>query len=214
MSRAVMFRRLSTLRRDRSGVALIEFAYTLPFMLLLSLSGAELTNYITTRMRVSQLALQVVDNAARIGRGTQLQAKQINEGDINDLFIGAALQSGTLDIANNGRIILSSLENDPANAGKYRIRWQRCTGAKVEHASTFGDEGDANLDGIGPVGRQATVTDNNATMFVQIFYEYQPLIETEFAPDSLMMEYAAMMVRDRRDLSQVYPVSGLTPSTC
>src|SRR4051794_9035519 len=98
------------LGRDTSGVALIEFALTLPVLLVLSLTGAELTNYITTKMRISQIALHLADNAARIGAGTQLSLKTITEADINDLFVGANLQSGELGLQTNGRIILSSLE--------------------------------------------------------------------------------------------------------
>ncbi len=44
---------------DSSGLAMIEFAASLPFILLISLTGAELTNYATTKMRVSQVALQL-----------------------------------------------------------------------------------------------------------------------------------------------------------
>src|ERR1044072_9864988 len=80
-------------RRDTSGVALLEFALTLPVLLLLSLTGAELTNYITTKMRISQISLHLADNAARIGSGSQLALKTISESDINDLFTGANMQS-------------------------------------------------------------------------------------------------------------------------
>ena len=49
------------LRQDTSGLALLEFAFILPVVLTMSLTGAELTNYITTKMRVGQLALQLAD---------------------------------------------------------------------------------------------------------------------------------------------------------
>ena len=64
--------RLRTLWRDRSGLALLEFAFLVPILITLSLTGAELTNYITTKMRISQLALRLADDAARIGTGTPL----------------------------------------------------------------------------------------------------------------------------------------------
>lgn len=202
------------LRGNTSGLALIEFAYGLPFFLLFTLTGAELTHYITTRMRVSQLALHIADNAARIGAGTQLQAKRITEQDINDLLIGAQLQSGGLNLSRNGRVILSSLEDDPAHTGKYRIRWQRCYGSKVSHASTYGAAGADNLAGMGPAGRQAVVADSNATMFVELYFEYTPLITTGIHPDPHMVEIASMMVRDRRDLTQVYNTENAPQALC
>jgi len=201
-------------RRDTSGVALLEFALTLPILLLLSLTGAELTNYITTKMRVSQISLHLADNAARIGSGSQLALKTISESDINDLFIGANMQSGELALQTNGRIILSSVEEDSAHTGKYKIGWQRCYGSKTSHGSTYGVAGANNLTGVGPTGRQVTAPSGGAAMFVEVYYEYQPLVKTSLAPANNFIEIASMMVRDRRDLTQVYAVSGVTASTC
>jgi Flp pilus assembly protein TadG len=201
-------------RRDTSGVALLEFALTLPVLLLLSLTGAELTNYITTKMRISQISLHLADNAARIGSGSQLALKTISESDINDLFTGANMQSGELALQTNGRIILSSVEVDSAHTGKYKIAWQRCYGAKTTHASTYGVAGANNLTGVGPAGRQTVAPADGAAMFVEVYYVYQPLVKSSLAPSANMTEIASMMVRDRRDLTQVYPVSGVTASTC
>lgn len=207
-----------SLRADTSGLALLEFAFSLPILLLLSLTGAELTNYIITRMRISQLALHLADNAARIGTGSQLQAKTINEADINDLLTGAGLQAGELDLFTRGRVILSSLEPDPDNSGKYRIRWQRCRGAKTTQVSSYGGAGTANINGMGKPGRLATAPANGATMYVEVYYEYKPIFQAALAPNGNFREEASMMVRDRRDTTGgtngIYQVSGVTASSC
>lgn len=220
-------RMLRRFRDDRSGVALLEFAFSLPIVLTLSLTGAELTNYIITKMRVSQIALHLADNAARIGSGTQLQAKTISEADINDLLTGADMQSGELKLFTNGRVTISSIEPDPSNAGKSRIRWQRCQGDKTGMSSTKGVQGDRNLAGVGPANRQVSAPDNGVTMFVEVRYQYTPLIKTSLSPTSEINEIASMMVRDRRDTSDdssagnaaghprgIYKVSGVNPSLC
>ena len=206
--------RLRALRHDTSGVAMLEFAFSLPIVLVMGLTGAELTNYITTRMRVAQIALHLADNAARIGTGSQLAAKTITETDINDLFIGANLQSGEMALKTRGRVILSDLETDPDNTGKYRIRWQRCYGDKTSRASTYGTAGQNNLNGIGPAGRQAIAPPNGATMFVEVYYEYQPLVKTSLSPSTTMVETASMMVRDTRDLTRIYNTANATISSC
>lgn len=207
-----------SLRADTSGLALLEFAFSLPILLLLSLTGAEITNYIITRMRISQLALHLADNAARIGTGSQLQAKTINEADINDLLTGAGLQGGELELFTRGRVILSSLEPDPANAGKYRIRWQRCRGAKTAQVSSYGAVGTVNINGMGKTGRLAIAPADGATMYVEVYYEYQPIFQAALAPNGNFREEASMMVRDRRDTTGgtdgVYPVNGVTASGC
>lgn len=220
---AVFPRLLHRLRADASGLAMLEFAFTLPILLTLSLTGAELTNYITTKMRISQIALHLADNAARIGSGSQLAAKQITEADINDLLTGAGLQAGELDLYTHGRVIISSLEPmaSPNTTGKFRIRWQRCRGNKVNYKPRYGEVGKSNgtnMDGMGPAGRQALVTENGVTMFVEVYYDYQPLVNMSLAPSTTLEDIASMLVRDRRDTTGgsngIYPVTGVSASTC
>jgi hypothetical protein len=228
--------RLRALARDTGGVALLEFAFSLPIVLTMSLTGAELTNYIITKMRISQIALHLADNAARIGSGSQLQAKTISEADINDLFTGAELQSGELDLLAHGRVILSSIEPvaSPNTTSRYQVRWQRCFGNRTSYVPQYPRAGQTptNMTGMGPAGREAVAPDNGATMFVEVYYEYQPLVQTSLSPSSNMTEIASMMVRDRRDLSDdstlangnpnpsalhpkgVYKVTGVTASSC
>lgn len=196
------FRGARALARDTSGLALLEFAFTLPIVLLMTLGGAELASYTTTRMRVSQLALHIADNAARMGDGPQMAAKTITETDITDIFIGGHLQSGGLNLKGRGRVILSDLEPtaNPNTDGTYKIGWQRCYGDKV-HASSYGKAGDTGLAGIGPPEQLVTAQDDNATMFVEVYYEYKPLVATGYAPSLTMTEVASMPVRDRRNLT-------------
>ena len=210
---------LRRLRRDARGLALTEFALMLPIFIILMITGAEITNYTVVRMRVSQLALHIADNAARMGNGTMVQQKTINEADILDVFAGADLQAAALDLKTRGRVILSDLEPQaiPNTNDRYRIRWQRCYGTRA-HASTWGSAGEQNKVGMGPIGHLSKAQDNNATMFVEIFYVYKPLVWPALAPSPEMTEFASMSVRDRRDLTGgnngVYPVSGVTPASC
>jgi Flp pilus assembly pilin Flp len=212
-----MMATLKRLRRDTGGVALMEFAFIFPVVIVLAMTGSELTNYIITRMRISQIALHIADNAARMGKGSLLSAKTISEADINDVFIGAQMQSGEIDVKKNGRIILSDLEPvaNPNPTNKYKIVWQRCYGDKTTRASTYGTAGQTDLDGIGPTNQKVTATDDNATMFVEVYYVYRPLIGLgTLSPSTTMAEIASMSVRDRRDLSRIYNSEGATVSSC
>jgi hypothetical protein len=203
--------------RERRALALMEFAIGLPVFLALTLTGAEMTNYIITRMRISQIALQLADNAARMGSGSLLSAKTISETDINDLLTGADLQAGGLGLYKNGRVIVSDLEPvaNPNTTMKYKIGWQRCRGS-VSHASSYGSAGATGLSGMGPgpAGRQAVAPDGGATMFVEVYYRYQPLVGASLAPSTTITEIASMMVRDRRDLSLIYNAENAAKSTC
>ncbi|WP_206431329.1 TadE/TadG family type IV pilus assembly protein [Sphingomonas koreensis] len=196
------------LGRDTSGVAMLEFAFGLPVLLLMSLTGAELTNYIITKMRISQIALQLADNSARMGSGSQLESKKIYETDINDLLTGANLQSGELALLANGYVTISSVEPHETTAGRYRIRWQRCKGSQTSLTSTIGTQTDTRTTigagtttGFGLPGRQVTAPSGGVTMMVQVRYRYQPLIKTSLSPTSEINEIASMMVRDARNTS-------------
>jgi Flp pilus assembly protein TadG len=211
------------LRRNASGLAAVEFALSAPIILTIFLSGAELTNYAIARMRVSQIALHIVDNASRIGSDTALSVKQISETQINDLFIGANLQAGTLGLQSRGKVILYSLEVDPNHTGKFYVHWQRCFGNKVYAASQ--NQGADNLAAIGPTNRQVTsVPASTAVMYVEVAYNYKPLISSRLVPTTTLTDTAAMIVRDDRDLngddthttggSGVYNAAGATASVC
>ncbi|WP_264572716.1 TadE/TadG family type IV pilus assembly protein [Sphingobium sp. B11D3A] len=212
---------VSRLARAQSGVAAVEFALTAPLILGMFLAGAELTNFAITRMQVSQIALHVADNASRIGTNSLLTAPQISEAQINDLLIGANMQSGALDLATNGRIIISSLEpvaNPNPEPKKFHIHWQRCFGAK-SWASTHGVQGDTDLPAMGETGKQVTAPDGGAVIFVEVAYDYTPLISASIVPTTVIVDTAAMTVRDDRDYNGnggtgVYNNEGVTASTC
>ena len=211
---------LGRLRDAQDGVAMVEFAYSLVVVVPLFLGGVELSNYVTTRMRVSQLALHVADNASRIGIDSLLAAPRISESQINDLMIGANLQSGGLDLATKGRVILSSVERMASpDDDQFMIRWQRCYGT-MEWESTYGDAGDDELTGVGPVGEQITAPVGTGVMFVEIAYEYEPLfLSSDIVSDTTIRETAAMVVRDDRDYvgnggTGIFNTEGVAASTC
>ncbi len=206
---------LARLRGDGSGVAAVEFALTAPIVLTLFLSGAELTNFAIAKMRISQIALHVADNGSRIGQDSPLSLKTISETQINDLLIGANLQAGNMDLLHRGRVILSSLEPMPSpNQAKFKVHWQRCFGEKV-YPSTYGDQGQANLSAFGPAGKQITnVPVGGAVMYVEVAYNYKPLISGHLVPSSVLKDTAAMLVRDERDMTTVYNTENVTASGC
>lgn len=201
-----LFRRVLA---SRSGVAMTEFALTLPLLLTAGLWGTETANLAVTQMQINQLANQIADNASRIGDTSTLQNRKIYESDINDLLYGAELQAGKrIGLYQNGRVIISSLEVN-ANAKQY-IHWQRCKGVK-NTPSSYGLEG-AVVTGMGPAGEQVTAPAGAAVIFVELSYNYQPLVGLTFTQGRQITAIASFMVRDSRDLSQIYQRDPLKPS--
>jgi hypothetical protein len=204
------------LSKDNGGLALIEFAYSLTFLIPMVAYAGELANYGTVKMRISQVALHIADNGSRIGTGSLLAAKRIDEAQINDLLTGAGVQAGGLNLFTNGRVFISSIEPvaNPNTTNKFKIAWQRCRGTGTGYTSSYGVAGNTNLSGIGPAGRQATAPDDGAVIFAQVSYRYQPLFGVGWSPPLDIVDIAAMLVRDQRDFTQVYPVAGVTASSC
>lgn len=196
----------------------VEFAICLPLLLLISLTMMELVNFVLVRQQISQLALQVADNASRIGTQNTIQS-QIDERQVNDLFKGAELQAAQLNIPAKGRIILSSLEvDDEPPKGQY-IHWQRCFGA-LAYNSSYGAEGKGkgnnSFKKMGPINGDIAALPGVPAMYVEIGYQYEPLISPYFVTGEPIQETAAMLVRDSRDTSGpgINPVAGVTKSKC
>lgn len=203
------------LRACTAGLAATEFAMTFPIILALGLTGLEMCNRTIVTMQVNQLAVQLADNASRIGDESMLQDRRIYESDIQDLFYGAELQAGaSLNLYGQGRVILSSLEVVPGTGNQY-IHWQRCMGA-LRASSTYGNEGDGRnggFPGMGPPGEEVLAFPDEAVMFVELFYEYEPIIGNPFGSPTRIHSRASFTVRDDRDLSQIYQKDASNPAT-
>ena len=213
---AVQPSRLLALWRNRSGVALTEFALSLPLLLTAGLGGVETANLAVTTLRVNQIAVQVADNASRIGDTSSLEDRRIYESDINDLLLGSNIQAGqSIDLYNHGRVIVSSLEVVPGTDDQQYIHWQRCKGTKT-HASTYGVQGDGigtTLAGMGPPGEEVMAQRGEAVIFVEVSYDYQPLVAGFFGDNRVITSTSAYTVRDSRDLTQIYQRDAGSPDT-
>lgn len=208
-------RKLRRLKGCQSGLALTEFAISLPFLLILATSGLELTNYALTVKQIGELSVMVADNASRLGAQSMINNKTVTEADINDVFIGADLQAKNLNLAENSRIILSSLQQNE-DGGQW-IAWQRCYGA-VHHSSAYGEEDEGAtgtaFPGMGPPGAEIKAAPGTAVMVVEVRYRYQRILPLIALPLSDISELSAFNVRDSRDLTGLAPAAGSEASRC
>jgi hypothetical protein len=188
---------------DLRATALMETAFLLPTVLLVGLGGMELTNLAIANMRVGQLASALADNASRVSEDTALPRPVIREVDVNEL-LAVTLQNGAkLNLEERGRVILSSLEVDPNSGGQW-IHWQRCAGKK-KVGSSYGAEGTSGggFTGMGKPGEQAIAAPDMAIMFVEIIYDYEPLVGEKWIGKRTLNYTASFMVREDRDLSGI-----------
>ena len=202
--------------RNVRAAVIIEMAFVIPFLVLVGFGGLEIANLTLTTTRISQLGLNTADNASRIATGSNLAQPQVREADINDVFAGVEKQAGNLDFQQHGRIILSSLERN-SDGGQW-IHWQRCFG-DLNVDSSYGDEGEGqsgtDFPGMGAEGAEVTAVAGTAVMFVEIVYEYQPLLYGKWLGAKTIRSTAAFNIREARDLAQIYnPSPAATAATC
>lgn len=183
---------------------MVEFAFTAPLILSLGMLGTETAFLTITHLRISQVAMQVADNASRVGELDMLVARQVFERDVNEAFVGAEKYGENFELMQRGRIILSSLQQNAQ--GGQNIRWQRCRGAKVFNSS-FGVEGTGangrSFPGMGPSGQQIQASPGTAVMFVEVAYDYRALTPFTMFDGQEIRYTAAFNIRDNRDLTQI-----------
>lgn len=203
------------LLRERRATVMIEMAFSIPFLVLVGFGGIEVANLTMSTTRISQIGLSAADNASRIAYGSALSQPQIRERDINDVFSGSAEQARGMDFKAHGRIILSSLEQNDDD-GQW-IHWQRCYG-DLKVPSSYGVQGNGatgtGFPGMGKPGQEVTASTGTAVMFVEIVYEYQPIIYGKWMGPRMIRSTAAFNIREGRDLTKVYNVENAPVAKC
>lgn len=204
-------RKLRDLSRDNSAVALVEFAFAAPLVLGMGMMGTETAYFSITHMQISQIAMQVADNASRVG-DTGLAVQVVREDDINGTLVGAERLGERYGIYESGRIIISSLQQN-AEGGQW-IAWQRCRGAKNVQ-SAYGVEGTGatgtSFEGMGDGDSPITASAGTAVMFVEVYYDYDPITPFEFFGDTEISYTAAFNIRDIRDLNGIQQTNPVSP---
>lgn len=209
------------LARDIRAVIMIEVAFCVPFLVLIGFGGIEYANLILSQTRVNQIATSAADNASRIAFGSNLSLPRVREVDINEVFSGVVEQSKGMDFKKNGRVILSSLEQNP-DGGQW-IHWQRCYG-DLSVVSSYGVQGTGktgnSFAGMGKAGQKVTASAGTAIMFVEVVYDFKPLLWGKWFRSVRISESRAFNIREGRDLqgqngTGVYnPAPTVTPSAC
>ena len=203
---------LVRIRRECTGIAMVEFAFAAPIFLTLVLTGLELSNLAIAHLRVSQMAMTVADNAGRVTSG-------IDEANIIETFTGAQTIADGLDFAENGRVILSSLENNGKTGPQsgQMISWQRCWG-DADISSAYGSEGKGKnnaslVNGMGAGANKIVAAPDTAVMFVEATYVYQPLVSTGFFNSPTIRYESAFNVRGRQN-NKISNTQKLDRMTC
>ncbi len=187
---------------NEKGTVLVELAFALPFFTGFAFTAIELTNYVNVNTQLSQMTLTMADNISRAKQDVAIGKPQLREIDINDAFEGMRLQATNLNVFNNGRVIITSLQRVP-DTTKQWLAWQRCRG-KLAVVSAYGieDQGrtGATFTGIPKNGALIKAPADEAIIFVEVTYRYRPLVGAWLIGEKTIRKQASFYVRDERNL--------------
>lgn len=222
-----------SLARCESGLAMIEFAFSLPILLVLFMSGLESANYAMAHLRVSNIAVMAADGAARV-------RDSIDEADVVELLNGAKATGDGIGFAQNARIILYSVEPS-ADGTRQWVRWQRCVGAlrvdpsygrpltasgaaisngteiyadnRTSTSSNPSSPDRSTATAVGPTGNQIAASPGTAVMLVEVVYDYQPIIPASPLAGRQIRYQSGFNVRQRVDQT-LRNIGRITPRSC
>lgn len=196
---------LRQLRRRNDAVSTVEFALVLPLFMTLGMYGAEIAWLNAASMEASQVSLALADNASRLGQTDNSGVTPtITTSDVQSVLTGALEEGSNIGLAENGRVILSSLEVHPVT-GKQYIHWQQCLGAGKQASSKGKPDPDGSAiaaiaNGVKIGGKTITSPNKSAVMVAEVWYTYHGLFGTMFVQPITIHEQAAVIARDDRNV--------------
>lgn len=153
-------RALRRFRRDRRGVSGVEFAMTVPLLILLMLGVAELGRYGVFRMKLGNTVANVADIVAR--------AEAADRDEIDELIATAPVLLRPFDQPERLRILVSAVQRTGSTSPP-RVAWRRAGGQFTAEPSRIG------LDGADATIPDDLLSEAIGTLIVcEIMYDYEP----------------------------------------
>ena len=168
-----MFLLRHRLARDRRGVALLEFGFAMPIVIGIGCYGVELCNLALLNHKVSQIALNLADNASRVSTYSSLSTQQLREEHSGRVRRRARAGQGDDGTATS----IAGSTSDASNAG-------------------------TAADGLGDAGAKVIAPASSGVMCVEINFESEPLFGGWLIAPTKLHYIASFIVRDRRDLAR------------
>jgi Flp pilus assembly protein TadG len=208
---------LRALARDARGLALIEFAYSLPLFLGFGLVGLEFTSVVLARQKTERIAATLADVVA---------SNQVppNERQIGDMFAAVPQIARPFPFTAEGNVAITAVVgiNDPSEEEvRNKIAWQRCLRGG-SHQSRIGRQWTGSNDiADGPsvvLPNALELGQNQMVIVVEVFFPYRPMISQSLVAailpeDSLFTETSVFRTRGQAIMG-VTPVQGMAAHGC
>lgn len=151
--------------KDRSAVAMVEFAMLLPMMMLMTIGSFEVGRYALLTQKLDRISATMADLVAR--------AEALSAAEMDNLFNSTDHLAQPFDFTGSGMVVVTSVlgreGQDPLVIG------QRSKGTVTGASSKIGSNGgSATLPGVFTDVNGQTLADGEGIIISEVFYSYTP----------------------------------------
>ncbi len=161
---------LRRFKRAQGGLAIAEFALTLPVLITLFYGTIEISRYLLIIQKVEKLSHAVADLSAQSAVATRSSLDQVMVA-ASDIMNPYAMNS-------NGRIIVTSLYRPPATPPQTTVasvNWRYEGGGTLNATSQLGNVG---ANAVVPAG--FTFDERENVIAAEVYYRFSPLLTNRF----------------------------------
>ncbi|MCE2927441.1 MAG: pilus assembly protein [Rickettsiales bacterium] len=175
-----LYQHLCNLRRREDGIAYVEFATSLPFLLALFMGSVEMTRFIIVSQKVEKSAVTISDVVS--------QSETIGVTQLNQLISAVGQVMQPYSFGNNGYVIISSVTKTGTNPP--RVNWQYTGGGSWTQSSQVGSTG---LTATLPNG--LTLNDRDTVIIAEVYYNFQPMLVSDVLTSKQLYRVAVFKPR-------------------
>jgi len=210
-------RKIRSLGKDTYGLALIEFAYTLPIFVGFGMVGIEFTNVVLAHQKTERIASTLADQVA----SNQVQP---TERQIGDMFEAVELIAKPFAFNPEGNVILTAVigvYDDDENEVQNKIAWQRCV-IEDSFESEIGTQWSSTNDiADGPevdLPNELDLGQNQMVIVSEVFFPYDEIISealvSKFLSNNGTFHEVSTFRTRGAAMTNITPVSGVDEHVC
>jgi len=155
---------LRCLWRAQEGIAALEFALSASVLMLLALSGIEVTRFLIIEQKVDEVAATMADLVAQSTTLTKASLSQMMTA------AGQIIQPEANDFAAQGTVIITSVYQNGTGTAP-TVQWNYSGGGTLSRTSKIGTVGgNATLPG------GLVLNDKDNVIVAEVYYHYTPIL--------------------------------------
>jgi Flp pilus assembly protein TadG len=180
---------LQALMRSQSGVAYMEFAIGVTFLMILFLGSVEVTRFVLINQKIQKTVVSVTDVVTQAGQGNPLTTTGLSQimsavGDMMNPYTFGA-----------GGVVFVTDVTQPAS-GNPIVNWQYCGGGTLHSAdATVVSKIGTTVGGTATLPSGFTMNSGEEVVIGEIYYKYSPIIVQSMLANTTLYNYAVYMPR-------------------